>query len=253
MNQIKFIFFIFPFFISISTMAQGNYADGVDDKNLHFGFNFQYINTEYKIQRAANWRSPFIEEGIAVTDSLQSIRSIINPGFGMGFVSDVFITPNLNVRFTPSLVFSDRVVDYQFANGASFEQLGVTAPDGFTRRTVSSTMIEFPIGIKLKSDRRNNFRAYLLAGAKYGIDIGQKKVAEDKGELAVNKFLKNNKGILSYDLGIGFDFYLEFFKLTPEIKLSNSFKSVLKKEDQPYANPIEKMYLRNFVFSLFFE
>jgi len=253
MNQIKAIFLFITLFLSLNSFAQGNYAGGVDDQNLHFGFNFQYITTEYKIQRAANWRSPYFEDGVKVTDSLQSIRSINNPGFGIGFVSDVLITPNLNIRFTPGLVFSDRVVDYQFANGASYEQLGVIAPDGFTRRTVSATMVEFPIGIKLKSDRRNNFRAYLLAGAKYGIDVGQKKVAEDKGELAVNKFLKNNKGILSYDLAIGFDLYLEYFKLTPEIKLSNSFKSVLKKEDQPYANPIEKMYLRNFVFSLFFE
>lgn len=253
MNRIKIIFLLFAMFFTASSFAQGNYAGGVDDQNLHFGFNFQYITTEYKIQRASNWRSPYFEEGVKVTDSLQSIRSIVNPGFGIGFVSDVYITPNLNIRFTPGLVFSDRVVDYEFADGASYDQLGVQSPEGFTRRTVSSTMVEFPLGIKLKSDRRNNFRAYLLAGAKYGIDVATKKVAEDKGELAVNKFLKNNKSILSYEVAIGFDLYLEYFKLTPELKLSNSFKSVLRKEDQPYANPIEKMYLRNFVFSLYFE
>ena len=135
----------------------------------------------------------------------------------------------------------------------SRDQSGVQSPDGFTRRTVQSTMAEFPVGIKLKSDRRNNFRAYILAGAKYGIDVASSKKAQDAGEIAINKFLKNKKGILSYEVGIGFDLYFEFFKLSPEIKLSNSVNSILKRDLTPYATPIEKLFLRNFVFSLYFE
>ncbi|MEO5912430.1 MAG: PorT family protein, partial [Pelobium sp.] len=138
-------------------------------------------------------------------------------------------------------------------DGSSLDQSGVQSPDGFTRRTVASTMFEFPLSIKLKSDRRNNFRAYMLAGGKYGIDIASKKKADDKGEVAINKFLKNSKGILSYEVAIGFDLYFEYFKMSPEIKISNSVNSILKREDTPYANPIEKLFLRNFVFSLYFE
>lgn len=244
--------FLFIFF-AVRLFAQGNYGGGVDDQNLHFGFSFQYINSEYKIQKTSNWRAPFFEDGKQVTDSLTSIRSIPNPGFGIGFVSDLYITPNLDFRFTPSLVFADRIIDYQYKDGATIDQAGVQSPDGFTRRTVQSTMAELPLSIKLKSDRRNNFRAYLLAGAKYGIDIGSKSKTDDKGEIAINKFLKNSKGILSYEVGIGFDLYFEFFKLTPEIKLSNSVNSILKRDDTPYASPIEKLFLRNFVFSLYFE
>lgn len=247
-----FIFVVFFLFTS-KIFAQGNYGGGVDDENLHFGFSFQYIGSEYKIFKTANWRSPYFEEGARVTDSLISIRSASNPGFGIGFVSDLYITPNLNLRFTPSLVFADRVIDYEYADGASRDQSGVQSPEGFTRRTVASTMADFPIGLKLKSDRQNNFRAYILAGAKYGIDIASKKNKDDDGELAINKFLKNNKGFLSYEVGIGFDLYFEYFKLSPELKLSNSMNSILRNEDHPYANPIEKLFLRNFVFSLYFE
>ncbi len=239
--------------LSGKLFAQGNYGGGVDDQNLHFGFSFQYIGSEFKIQKKASWRDPFYEDGLRVTDSLTSIRSVSNPGFGIGFVSDLYITPNLNLRFTPSLVFADRVVDYEYKDGASYDQQGVQSPEGFTRRTVASTMADFPIGLKLKSDRRNNFRAYILGGMKYGIDIASKKKADDTGEIAVNKLLKNTKGILSYEFGIGFDLYFEFFKLSPEIKLSNSVNSILKREDHPYASPIEKLFLRNFVFSLYFE
>jgi hypothetical protein len=114
-------------------------------------------------------------------------------------------------------------------------------------------MFEFPVGIKIKSDRRNNFRAYVLAGGKYGIDIAAKKVPEDQGEIAINRLMKNNKTILSYEAGIGFDFYFEFFKLSPEFKFSNSLNSILKREEHPYTSPIDKLFLRNFVFSLYFE
>lgn len=251
MIKIKTFFCFILVFLSIQSFSQGNYGGGVDNENLHFGFGFQYISSEYKIQKFDNWRVPFVEDGVKVTDGLKSIRSIQNPGFGIGFVSDLYVTPNVNLRFTPVFVFTDRVVDYEFNDDAQYDRKGQQSPEGFTRRTVNSTMFEFPVGIKLKSDRRNNFRAYMLAGGKYGIDIGAKP--DDQGDSAIQKQLKNNKGILSYEVGIGFDLYFEFFKLSPEIKLSNSIKSILKREDHPYASPIEKMYLRNFVFSLYFE
>jgi hypothetical protein len=251
-KSLTFYFLLFLFLTS-KLFAQGNYGGGVDDQNLHFGFNFQYVSSEYKIQKTANWRAPFLDPGNLGTDSLNSIRSNKKPGFGIGFVTDLYITPHVNLRFTPGLVFADRIIDYEFKDGMSLDQSGVPSPDGFTRRTVQSTMAEFPVGIKLKSDRRNNFRAYILAGAKYGIDVASSKKAQDAGEIAINKFLKNKKGILSYEVGIGFDLYFEFFKLSPEIKLSNSVNSILKRDLTPYATPIEKLFLRNFVFSLYFE
>lgn len=253
MIKIKaFICFILSV-LSLNTFAQGNYGGGVDDQDLHFGFGFQYISSEYKIQRFSNWREPFPEFATDPNKGLKSIRSIQNPGFGIGFVSDLYITPNLNLRFTPAFVFVDRIIDYEFNDGQSYDRKNLKSPEGFTRRTVNSTMFDFPLGLKLKSDRQNNFRAYILAGIKYGIDIGAKKNADDEGDITIQKQLKNNKGILSYDVGIGFDLYFEFFKLSPEIKLSNSIKSILKRENHPYSSPIEKLYLRNFVFSLYFE
>jgi hypothetical protein len=248
----SFLIFL-SIFVFKSAFAQGNYGGGVDDQNLHFGFGFQYLTSEYKVIKFSDWQQPFFENGVQVTQGLKSIRSIKNPGFGIGFVSNLYITPNVDLRFTPVFVFADRIIDYEFNDGASYDRADTESPKGFTRRTVSSTMFEFPFSIKLKSDRRNNFRAYILAGAKYGLDIAAKKVPEDQGEIAINRLLKNNKAILSYETGIGFDLYFEYFKLSPEIKLSNSVNSILKREEHPYTSPLDKLFLRNFVFSLYFE
>lgn len=246
--------FVVLFFLCSNVKAQGNWGGGVDEENLHFGFTFQYIGSEYKIQKNPDWRSP--QTGDNVTDELLSISSAENPGFGLGFVSDFYLTKHLNLRFTPTLVFADRIIDYEFKSKITHEPAKgeVKSPEGLTRRSVSSTMTEFPISLKLKSDRRNNFRAYIIGGVKYGIDIASKsKSVDDEGTAYFNKLLKNQKGILSYEAGLGFDLYFEFFKLSPEIKLSNSFKSVLKRDNEPYSTPIDKLFLRNFIFSLYFE
>ncbi|MBK0384438.1 outer membrane beta-barrel protein [Pedobacter sp. SD-b] len=241
------------FIISVKAFSQGNYGGGVDEKNIHFGFCFQYISSEYKIQKFKDWQAPFYENGVQVTQGLKSIRSIQNPGFGLGFVlPDFYITPNLNLRVTPTFIFTDRIIDYQFNDGASYDRADSQSPEGFTRRTVTSTSLEFPVSIKLKSDRRNNFRAYLIGGAKYSVGISGKK-ADDVGDIAISKLLKNKRNFLSYEAGIGFDLYFEYFKLSPEIKLSNSVNSVLIRENHPYSSPIDKLFLRNFIFSLYFE
>jgi hypothetical protein len=250
--MIKFSLTIILFlFGSVLTFAQGNWGGGVDDENLHFGFTFQYIGSEYKIQKKVDWREP--QSGDGETESLKSISSSVHPGFGLGFVSNLYLTKHLDLRFTPTLVFADRVVDYEFLSAKTYEQDAVPSPEGLTRRAVASTMVEFPLLLKLKSDRRGNFRAYLVGGAKYGMDIVSKKKADDGDKVYFAKYLKNKKNILSYEVGIGFDLYFDYFKLSPEIKLSNSFNSVLKPDLEPYSNPIEKLFLRNFIFSLYFE
>lgn len=243
-----------PFFLTIligllsglGVKAQENWGGGIDDDPLHFGFTFQYISSEYKIIKNENWRYPFNDpnSGEELKPSLSSISSPTSPGFGLGFVSNLRLGKNADLRFTPALVFSDRFLDYKYED-----------PEQFKQQKVQSTLMDFPLGIKLKSDRRKNFRAYLLGGAKYSIDIVSKKKTNDADNILIEKFVKNTKNILWYEAGIGFDLYFEFFKLSPELKLSNSFRSVLRPEAElhPYSAPLDKLFLRNLQFSLYFE
>ena len=242
-------------FLAIGAQAQGNWGGGVDDEPLHFGFTFQYIGSEYKIQKGLNWRDnitepPDIQSTQPITERLKSISSSLNPGFGIGLLANLYVTRHVDLRFTPTLVFADRVIDYEFESGNSYDQETVVSPEGITRRAVSSTMVDFPLLVKLKSERKGNFRAYLIGGLKYGFDIGAKKKAD---EAYFIRLLNNQQGILSYEAGLGFDLYFEFFKLSPEIKIANSVNSVLRRGNDPYSTPLDKLFLRNFIFSLYFE
>ncbi|MEJ6979189.1 outer membrane beta-barrel protein [Pedobacter sp. P351] len=235
--------------IGVCSFAQsgqgGNWGGGVDEQVFSPGFTFQYLSSEYKIYKKVDWQRPYPNPDVPgqfLTDSLKSISSPLSPGFGLGFIGAFRLGDNTDFRITPALVFLDRLINYEYAD-----------PEKFRQQKVATTTVEFPVGLKLKSDRRLNFRAYLLAGGKYSMDIISKKKTDDSGFALTEKFVKNQKNILSYEVGIGFDFYFEYFKLSPEFKLSNSINSVLKAEDHPYSSPLDKLYTRNFQFSLYFE
>lgn len=243
--MIKFYYlFLFFLFLHSTVFAQENWGGGGDDQVLNFGFSFQYISSEYKILKKSNWRDPYFDQqtNTFVTDSLYSISSPLSQGFGLGFVSDVRLDNHADIRFTPSLSFTDRILDYHYAD-----------PSKYRQQKVPATMVDLPMAIKIRSDRRRNFRAYIIGGAKYSMDIISKKRLDDSGKIPVEKLLKNTRKILNYEAGMGFELYFEWFIMRPEIKLSNSFHNVLKPEDNPYSSPVDKLFLRNLQFSIYFE
>jgi len=243
--KIKSGLLILCFLLTVTARAQ-NWGGGVDDTDIHFGFTFQYVSSEYKILKKENWLSqPYIDEDnpALIPSKLRSISAVPSAGFGIGFVVNKRINENSDLRFTPTLVFNDRILRYEYTESR----------DNNEKKT-QATLVEFPLGIKIKSDRRNNFRAYLLGGAKFTTDISsKKKTNNDLITDPTEKFINNKRSYLSYEAGLGFDLYFEYFKMSPELKLSYSLKNVLKDEPHRYAAPIDKLMLRHVTFSLFFE
>ena len=72
-----------------------------------------------------------------------------------------------------------------------------------TDATVESTMVEVPLLLKYKSERRGNIRMYMIGGVKPGIEASGKN-EETRAELKI-------KGSnLSLEAGFGFDLYYPF-------------------------------------------
>lgn len=238
-------------FCSILAAKAQNWGGGIDTQDFNWGFGFHYVASEFKLVRTPNWREPFwdYEQNKYITDSLTSISSPMSAGFGIGFVLNYKLSPYLDLRSTPTLNFSDRLVNYAYKLG----QPPINTEFSDKQQKVQPTVVDFPLAIKLKSDRRKDFRAYFLLGAKYSVDLASSKKTSDEDKALLYKFLKNKKNYTSYEAAIGFDLYFEYFKMSPQIKFSQSFGDILRHENQPYSSPIEKAYLRNFTFSLFFE
>ena len=223
------------------------WGGGVDDENIHFGFSFHYIHADYKIALKPDWQTPDPLTSPNGTPPFISIHSPFTHGVGLGLLADLKLTENANLRFTPTLAFSNKVVEYK---NLSTEQES-KKPHNPVRPT---TYIDLPLLFKFKSDRKGNMRGYLIGGGKYSINVTSRKRYDDSTEGQAGKYLKTKPGYFSYEAGIGFDIYFDFFKMSPEIRWVQSVGNLLDdREPNMYNAPIDKLTLRNFQISLFFE
>jgi hypothetical protein len=243
MNKTRYLTIIFILFCSKVLFAQAPaWGGGADQNDFSFGFTFQYVNSYLKIDKKPDWSKPYFDPGVnsLITDSLKSIGSKNSPGFAVSFLLRYRISEHLEVRTTPGLVFADRALNYTYPDASQ----DVDKP-------VQATMLEFPLSLKLKSDRIQDFRAYVLAGVKYSQAVGSKKNKPETDPLQA--LVTNKNGFGSYELGLGCEIYFEYFKLSPELKLSNSFGNILNPESNPFSTPISKLSLHTVTFSLIFE
>lgn len=239
--------YVFVFFLFVTGFARAQriipaWAGGADLHDLSFGFLFQYVNSDYKIVKDPNWRQPFLdpETNVPVSGTLKAVGAKGSPGFGVGFITRYTFTDHIELRTTPMLVFADRQIQYRFDDFKyDIDQI------------VSTTSVEIPLQLKLKSDRIGNFRGYVLSGLKYNAAINKRPVIDNLDPLS--KPLLNARNFSSYEFGIGADIYFEYFKFSPELKLSNSFNDVLDHTPTPYAKPLSKLFLHTISFSIYFE
>jgi hypothetical protein len=220
------------------------WGGGADQYKFSPGFSLGYVSNSYKIIKNADWRTPFIDPvtNKAVTSQLNSITSSSLPGFSLGFLARYSLTPNVEARFSPSLIFADKQVIYTYTDASQ----NVT-------KQIQTTTFDFPLLLKIKSDRVGNYRGYAVGGLKYSLAIGKGNSNDANDVNPLDKQLKNNLGYASYEVGLGCDIYFEYFKLSPEIKLSNSFGNILVQDNTAYSSPLSKLFLHTFTVTLYFE
>lgn len=206
-----------------------------DEKVFHFGFCLGFNAMDLNITPS----KAFID-----ATSIYPEVSILNPGINIQIVTDFRPAKYMDLRFLPGVSFGQRVIRY-YKDGELI----------LTPQKLESSFLEFPLLLKLKGDRMNNVRPYVIGGLNYRYDLAGKKEFEDDSKKEV--YLRLKRPDLYYELGTGMDFYLTYFKLSIELKMSNGFSDVLVKEAAPghaeYYNAIEKMKSQIWVLSFHFE
>ena len=204
-----------------------------DDKILHFGFSIGFNTMDFNITPSlTNMR----------IDSVYPEVSKLNPGINIQIVSDFKPAKNFDIRFLPGVSFGQRVVMYYKDKVLVNDQ-----------QRLESSFLEFPLLLKYKGFRLNNVRPYLIGGLNYRYDLaGKKEYDEDKPI-----FLRLRRSDLYYEFGPGFDFYLPYFKLSVELKMSNGLRDVLVHDSgtrfPKYVNAIEKMKSQIWIIAFHFE
>ncbi len=200
---------------------------------LHFGFTIGVNRANFIIHPVSNFER---------FDSLKSVESVPKFGFNLGIVSELMLHEYVTLRFIPSLSFAERNIQYDFQG---FDTI-------VRKKSIESTFLYFPLDLKLRSKRVNNFGAYILAGGAYSLDLASKKgtiTSTDPNE----QIVKLKRDDFSYEVGAGAEFYLEYFKFAIEAKLNIGTRNLLIKDNTIYSNSIDKLNSKIFLISITFE
>lgn len=214
---------------------QWNYR-GFDDKWFNFGFTLGLNVADFSTRYNGNL--------FYGSDSLQSVSVSGQPGFNLGVITSVtLIKPILKLRFIiPTLSFQERKFTYTYLN----DDNSVSVID--TR--VESTNLDFPVLLKLRTKRINNFAAYMVVGAQYSLDLATQKDVDNTGSDPIIKIKQHD---WSGQVGGGFDFFMPFFKFGIELKFSQGFKNLLIQDGTQFSKHIDKLYSKVWWISLTFE
>lgn len=200
-----------------------------DDKPLHFGFSLGGNLMDFNINSAD-------------TSSLLPEVSLLNPGINIQIVTNLKLHRYFDLRFLPGVSFGQRNVRY-YKNTTTYNE----------KQRVESSYLEFPLLLKYKGERLNNVRPYVIGGVNYRYDLAGKKEYDDEKPI----YLRLKRSDIYYEFGAGLDFYLTYFKLSVELKMSTGFRDVLVHEPAPghpqFVNAIEKMRSQIWILAFHFE
>lgn len=210
-----------------ASMAQLNNPH-YDKKKIRFGFLLGINSSKFRDNLAPEFKT---------TDSLLAVVPRSGPGLQLGITSDLRLHENLSLRFTPTLLFSLKNLDYTFRNA---EFTGA--------KRVESAYVDLPLLLKFRSNRIENFRTYVIGGAKACIDMSSQETVDKEVER-----VKIQRMDFAVEVGVGFEFYLPYFKFSPELKYSLGLTDVLVREKHLYSAPLQQLQSQALILSLIFE
>ncbi len=222
--------------IASALLLSLNYASAqnrpqIDNRILHFGFT---LHGTYNMLQM-NTSQQFLN-----IDTLKNIRQEPFAGFGLGAIVDLKMGDYMNLRFLgPSISFAQRNIYYDFQNSSSNR-----------RAEIESVYLEFPLQIKIKSERHWNTRFYFIGGFKYTYDLTSNV---DAPRSINDPVVALGKNMYSYEIGIGMDLYFPMFNLSPELKFSQSVNDMLVQDDFVYTKGLASIFPRVFTLSFHFE
>lgn len=204
-----------------------------DERLLHFGFSMG-LNTMDFIPKmnpsdTNNWTAEVVS---------------LKPGINIQIVMDYRPATYFDIRFLPGVSFGQRNLNF-------YDEDGVLIND---EQQLESSFLEFPLLLKAKGMRLNNSRPYLIGGINFRYDLAAKKEYDEQSAV----YMRLRKADLYYEVGAGIDFYLPYFKLTIEAKMSNGLRDMLV-HDEPhpfhpqYVNSIESLKSQIWTLSFHFE
>ncbi|MGK0421332.1 MAG: hypothetical protein ACJAVE_000070 [Polaribacter sp.] len=229
---ITFGFFIVSFTAFFAQKERVEYLPTFDKKPIHYGFYLGANQNDFKLN---------LRESVIPNASI-TVESAL--GFNVGLIVDLRLHKNLNLRLEPGLVSNIKKILFNHLNTATSSQDSI--------REVGSTYLHLPLVFKFSTDRYKNMRPYLLAGVSYDHNFSSNEKNDDN--LSGEFRMKTHN--FMYEVGVGVDFYLYYFKFSPSIRGVFAINNEIKYDDDPksrWTAPINFLGTRGVFLNFAFE
>ena len=195
----------------------------------YLGFNSYDFNIDYK-------------------SNVKDIQVLKAVGFNVGLIGNVRINDYFDVRLEPGLVMSNRILSYSitYFDGLTYEEKDL-------EREIRSTYIHIPLLIKISTKRINNIKPFIVGGISTALNLSSNQDNPDDNSNGNFRMIKNN---LFYELGVGIDIYLTWFKFTPSLRGVFSLKDEHVPDfdaNSPWTSNIDQMQTRGLFINFTFQ
>jgi len=238
----KLFLFIISLLFIISVYAQIEKPQNTpvyDRDPLHFGFTLGLSTMDFGIKMADNFYD---------LDTVLGINNKRQPGFNIAMVTNLRMGEYFDLRFLPGLVFGQRDLIYNRDSALVSNNLEENNRAEHIMK-IESTFLQFPLQVKYKAVRVNNYRPYLIAGVNYCYDLEAQKRIKD----AERPKIRLKRHDVYWEVGFGVDYYFPFFKLSSELKFSVGILDVIQPDNREYTNAIDKLNSKMVTLQFHFE
>lgn len=225
------------FFLCIATVAVfsqrqvGMNNPNYDNRFLSYGFLIGLHNSTYQLKYSERFTSREL-------DNIYSISPRWARGFSLGFIVNLKLADFLDFRVMPKVAFYEHELQFLYLDDTPT-----------VNELVETTVVEFPMVFKYKSERRGNNRMYFVGGVKPGFEASGKNDLEAIGDnnLPINEFN------LSAEIGFGLDIYYPLFKFSPELRFSKGIANMLGSDINTLSEGIDRLNTNTVTLYLLFQ
>jgi hypothetical protein len=212
------------------------YRENHDDKPYYFGMSLSAAQHSINHTKA----SRFLAD-----DSVLSAVPGFSPSFNLGLLATWHPVYRWELRFNPQLMLGvNRSFNYDLGDKAvpGYE-------NRFVKKIVQSTIVSFPLSVKFNSDRIGNFRVYMIGGGQVDMDLASNSQARNAEDM-----LKLKRYDLGLHCGLGFNFFLPFVTVSPELKVVSGLSDLHSRSPGlKYSDVLGKFQSRMMVLSIILE
>ena len=204
----------------------------LDNQVAHFGYTLGLNTMDFVIRPSDIFYTGF--------DSIYAVEIGRFVGFNINMISNLRLSTYLDLRFLPGLSFGQRNLHYKYLKNGEYRRHTMM---------IESTFLDFPVMIKYRAHRINNWRPFLVGGVNARIDLAsQKKIKpEDWPKIRLKRF------DAYYEIGIGTDFFLEYFMFGIELKASWGVFNMIAYDNTQFSQYFKRLNSHMLVLSFHFE